>query len=314
MNEAKHKHGPLYFDLNTGAKIPMVALGTWKAPPGVVGEAVKTVVKAGYRRIDFVNEKEIGVTLKELFSNGVVKRSEMFITSKLCDHAPEDVSTLSKSLEDLQFDYIDLYLLLCFPETWNAMEGLYTPGQARAIGVNNFSTKKLQDLLGYAKVAPVINQVECHPVWQQPALHNFCKSNGVHLSAFPPLGSPGSWIKREILKEPTLIEIAEKLNKLPVKVALRWGIQTGHNILLKSGTKSRIIENLSLFHYCIPPGLFLKFSCKTFLSLGAILSMSHKSPKWPFKSVSELFCLHVRDVFDFMFGYSAQRYRPYIEF
>ncbi|CAL4893897.1 unnamed protein product [Urochloa decumbens] len=228
--------------------------------------------KAGYRHIDcaaaYRNEKEVGLALK--FFLRMVWLSEKICLSplncgplimhlKMCQrqsiHGPFRIKKgTMMSPENL--------IPTDIPATWGAMEKLYDSGKARAIGVSNFSCKKLDDLFAIARVPPAVNQVECHPVWQQDKLHKLCQSKGVHLSAFSPLGSPGSQVVNgpSVINNPIVVSVAEKLQKTPAQVTLRWGIQMGHSVLPKSANEARIKENISIFDWSIPEDLMAKFS------------------------------------------------------
>jgi alcohol dehydrogenase (NADP+) len=256
--------------LNTGAKMPQIGLGTWKSEPGKVGKAVQFAIEeAGYRHIDcatiYGNEKEIGEAFNIIFSRGEVEREDVFVTSKLwnTEHHPDSVrAACEQTLKDLELEYLDLYLMhwgiaqdedesivhVPIQDTWRAMEKLVEEGLVKAIGVSNFTAAMLNDVFSYAKIRPSVNQIEMHPYLAQDNLRSFCQLNEVVVTAYSPLGRPGSVQNSDILSRlidhDVVQSIAEKYKKTPAQVLLRFGIERGVVVIPKSTNPDRIRENM----------------------------------------------------------------------
>lgn len=262
-------------------EMPAFGLGTWKSEPGEVYDAVKTAIKEGYRHIDcaaiYGNEKEIGKALSDCISEGLVSREDLWITSKLWNtaHLPQDVlPALKQTLNDLQLGDLDLYLIhwpvalkpgVGFPQssddflspeeapisaTWKEMEKAVNQGLVKHIGVSNFGIKRLEELLANSVIKPEMNQVEAHPYFQQDELFEFCRSKGIHLTAYSPLGSPdrpeGMKAANEpsLLSNPVIVKIAEEKGCSPGQILISWALQRGMSVIPKSVNPGRIAENL----------------------------------------------------------------------
>ncbi|KAJ8277883.1 hypothetical protein GJAV_G00081240 [Gymnothorax javanicus] len=274
--------------LSTGQKMPFLGLGTWKSEPGKVKQAVEWALQAGYRHVDcasiYGNEAEIGEALQEsLGPDKGLRREDVFVTSKLWNnkHHPEDVEpSLLKTLKDLRLEYLDLYLIhwpyafqrgdVPFPRTedgtllydyidykltWAAMECLVSKGLVKAIGLSNFNSRQIDDVLSIAKIKPCVLQVECHPYFAQVELLEHCRQRGLVMTAYSPLGSPDrAWKHPDepvLLDEPVIAALAQKYGRSPAQIILRWLTQRGVVTIPKSVSESRIKENIQVFDFTL---------------------------------------------------------------
>ena len=279
--------------LSNGQKVPVLGLGTWQAAddPGVVEQAVRDAVDAGYRHFDcayiYGNEKEIGKALREKIAEGVVKREDLFITTKLwntCHRKEKVIPTCKKSVENFGLDYVDLYLIHwpvsyaenakgLFPvdekgnalygnedytDTWRGMEECVKLGLTKSIGLSNFNSEQIERILSVAEIKPVMNQVECHQNLNQKKLREFCAKRGIAITAYSPLGSPARpWAKpgdpSVTVQAPEILAISEKYGKTPAQVVLRYLVDIGTIPIPKSSSKERIGQNISIFDFKLTP-------------------------------------------------------------
>ncbi|XP_042900324.1 aldo-keto reductase family 1 member B1 [Parasteatoda tepidariorum] len=285
--------------LNNGMEMPLIGLGTWKSKPGEVFEAVKCAIQCGYRHIDcalaYENEEEVGNAIKEKIADKTVTRQDIFVTTKAWNtfHRREKViESCKRSLKDLQLDYVDLFLIhwpiaykegdelfpedennetltenIDFIETWKGMEECYDKGLVKAIGLSNFNSEQIRRVLDVCKIKPVVLQIECHPYLNQNKLIEFCKSNDIAVTAYSPLGSPDRpWNKPDepcLLDDERIKKLAEKYNKTPAQILLRFNVQREVVVIPKSVTEERIIGNFKNFDFALTQDEMIKVASFT---------------------------------------------------
>ncbi|KAJ4955598.1 hypothetical protein NE237_012381 [Protea cynaroides] len=260
--------------LQGGSKMPIFGFGT--ANNFLNGEglelAVETAIKLGYRHFDtamvYGSEVALGRSLNNAIDDKIVQREELFVTSKLwCTDHHDPVSAIRQTLRRLEMECLDLYLVhypvrlkpcasitspteddfeeLDMESTWAAMEKCVDMGLCKSIGISNFSSTKIQNLLDHASIIPAVNQVEMHPLWRQKKLREFCKEHKIHVSAYSPLGGHGTpWGSNCVLENSILQSIALKHKATPAQVALKWGMSKGVSVIVKSFNEGRIKENM----------------------------------------------------------------------
>ena len=246
--------------LNDGNQIPQLGFGVFQIEPRDTAEAVMQALEVGYRHIDtaemYGNEKEVGEAVRD----SRLDRDEVYVTSKLNNsfHRPDDARrAFGETLSALGLDYVDLFLIHWplptlydgdYVSTWRTLEEFKEQGRARSIGVSNFQVEHLERLAADTDVVPTVNQIELHPYLLNEEVRSYGESHGIATEAWSPIA------QGQVLDDPAITEIADRLGRTPAQVVLRWHIERGSIVFPKSTTPERIRENFELFDFELEPG------------------------------------------------------------
>jgi diketogulonate reductase-like aldo/keto reductase len=256
--------------------IPALGFGTLIPDPGVTREATRTGLEAGFRHLDcaerYRNEAAVGDAIQDAIKAGTLKREDLFVTTKLwnTNHRPERVKpALDASRQRLRIDTVDCYIIhtpfafkpgdeqdprdeqgrviydsgVTLLETWQAMERVVDDGHCRSIGLSDITLEKLREIVSAARIKPSVVQVESHPYLPEWELLDFCREHGIVLQAFAAVGHA---MEPNLLEDPVITAIAQRVHKTPAQVALAWAVQRGTAFLTTSTKPHRIRENFEI--------------------------------------------------------------------
>ena len=239
--------------LNDGNVIPQLGFGVWQVPNAEAAKVVGSAISTGYRSIDtaaiYGNEAGVGNAI----AGSPVQRTELFITTKLWNDSHATAHrAFDESLDRLQLDYVDLYLIHwpkprqnAYVEAWKALVRLKEKGRAKSVGVSNFTIPHLERIIDATGVVPAVNQIELHPRFQQKELAAYHSEHGIATESWSPLG------QGTLLEDTALKALAQKHGKTPAQVVIRWHLDRGYIVIPKSVTPSRIRENFNVFDFSL---------------------------------------------------------------